>query len=332
MTLLDRESWRPPGDHAVTGSDVQPDAATAEIELDDLRLTASRRTAGIDSAHVAALKELAGDWPPIVVSATDRSVIDGLHRVHAALALGLSRLPCVFFVGAEDDAYAEFVRRNTTHGLPLTLREREGAARHILGRRPEWSDRRLAAVCGLSAGTVARLRHELSGEVEEPRCATDEDVQLHARVGRDGRRRPVDRQAIRARIAEALEKNPRASLRAVAAIVGTSPTTVRSVQSELARAAAHGGAVPGAQADVAAPWPDLGHPVDAWVPDAAVLSTDEGSAFAEWFSRTAVGDDWWQHLATVPLSRVYDVADEARRRAQHWSDFARALEAKSRRR
>ena len=306
MTVLEQPAWT--------------EVASGEIDLDDLRFGPSRRAAGIDAAHVETLQELEGNWPPIVVAAADRTVVDGLHRVHAALALGLTRLPCVYFVGGEDEAYVEFVHRNTAHGLPLSLRDRESAAARLLRLRPEWSDRRIATVCGLAAGTVARVRRGNS-------CSTDDVAQLTARVGRDGRRRPVDRGTVRARIADALKENPRASLRAVAALVGTSPATVRSVRSAMVRDAALD--LAGVEEET---WLPAGREPEPWEPDAAVLSTEEGTEFAAWFTRTAVGDDCWTHVAGVPVSRIYDVADEARRRAQYWSDFARALEARSSRR
>ena len=34
-------------------------------------------------------------------------------------------------------------------------------------------------------------------------------------------------------------------------------------------------------------------------------------------------------VETVPLSRIYEVADEARRRSELWLRFARALEART---
>jgi len=322
MTLLDDPRLAQGGFHGTA----------AEICLDDLCLGPSRRAGGIDAGHVRALQELGGRWPPILVASTDRTVVDGLHRVHAARALGLAHLPCEFFTGGEEEAFAEFVRRNASHGLPLTLEEREAAARRMLRSHPDWSDRRVASTCGLSPGTVARLRRAAA---RDPRtCATDPSGQLRARVGRDGRSRPLDRHELRLRIAEALRANPGASLRGVAVMVGASPGTVRSVRGQMgleagpAEGQREGLACALAGASARATWADE---VRAWLPDCAVLSTDEGSDFAEWFTRTAVADEWQAHVPAVPYSRIYDVADEARRRAAHWADFARALEARSRR-
>jgi hypothetical protein len=126
-------------------------------------------------------------------------------------------------------------------------------------------------------------------------------------------------------------------LRSVALQVGASPGTVRSVRTELGLdAAADEGSAPGLPAaaeagGLAGETATWGGNVGAWLPDCAVLSTEEGSEFAAWFTRTAVADEWHAHLPVVPYSRIYDVADEARRRAAHWAEFARALEGRSRR-
>jgi ParB-like chromosome segregation protein Spo0J len=316
MTLLDDPRLGQDGFH-------EP---AAEICLDDLCLRPSRRRGGIDAGHVRALQELGGRWPPILVASSDRTVVDGLHRVHAARALGLTHLPCVFFAGGEEEIYTEFVRRNASHGLPLSLEEREAAARRMLRTHPEWSDRRVASTCSLSPGTVARVRRASEGGPGT--CATEPRGQLRARVGRDGRSRPLDRRELRLRIAEVLRANPGASLRGVAAQVGASPGTVRSVRAQIGLGTEAGERALEQGAIACGAWEG---DEQAWLPDCAVLSTDEGSDFAVWFTRTAVTDGWQAYLAAVPYSRIYDVADEARRRAAHWADFARALEARSRR-
>ena len=70
--------------------------------------------------------------------------------------------------------------------------------------------------------------------------------------------------------------------------------------------------------------------VPAWRADPAFLSRDDGREFLRWFQRTSVKEtDQGRHLGQVPLSRVYTVADEARRRAAWWSDFALQLEGRT---
>jgi hypothetical protein len=64
-----------------------------------------------------------------------------------------------------------------------------------------------------------------------------------------------------------------------------------------------------------------------WEDDRAFTSLDGGARFLTWFNTTSVDEaDCWRHLSEVPLSRVYMVADEARRRASFWSTFAAGLE------
>jgi hypothetical protein len=58
-------------------------------------------------------------------------------------------------------------------------------------------------------------------------------------------------------------------------------------------------------------------------------ATPSAAAFSAWFSGADVGDEWSDHVAVVPLSRVYEIADEARRRAKSWTRFAEALELRT---
>jgi len=293
----------------------------AEVSTTSLRAGRSPRVGGIDRRHVAVLAEVPESWPPIVVSRRDGSVIDGLHRVAAARQLGLERLSAVFFDGSPDDAYVEFVRCNVGHGLPLTLDERRAATRRILLTHPDLSDRAVASVCGLSPKTVARLRRE-----------TDDgsaDTRVKRRVGRDGRQRPVDASAARARIAKELERQPGASLRTIASAVGVSPETVRTVREKL-RAGPEPSTAPAAgdpEDVVLAVLARKRHRVAPLDRDRAFTDRDDGRQFVDWFEATCVNDaDLWQHGRAVPRSRVYEIADEARRRAAVWTRFAEQLE------
>jgi hypothetical protein len=60
--------------------------------------------------------------------------------------------------------------------------------------------------------------------------------------------------------------------------------------------------------------------------DAALHSTAEAETFARWFKRTKVGGEWRDLLHGIPLSRIYEVADEGRRRATEWAAFASTVE------
>lgn len=306
---------------------------TVPIAIDSLRHGPSLRERGIDAAHVAALAEVVDSWPPIVVSRADRSIIDGQHRVAAARKLGLRELCAVLFDGSPDDAYIEFVRCNVGHGLPLTLAERRHAVRHILCVRPELSDRGIASVCGVSPKTVARLRHGSTAGAGHASGAE----KARARIGRDGRVRPLDAAAARARIADEVKRQPEASLRAIARLVGASPETVRSVRNEVRGRSGSQSAPTSEPVDCEATVLGLrsrqrptGAPLRA---DRAFTDRDGGDTFVEWFDATSIERiDLWQQIEWVPLSRIYEIADEARRRAAFWTQFAVTLEGRVRRR
>jgi ParB-like chromosome segregation protein Spo0J len=302
-------------------------------EVVELRVSAidrrrSLRATGLDPTHVATLVELVDTWPPIVVRRADHTVVDGQHRLAAAVMLGRRHVRAVFFDGTADDAYVEFVRCNVGHGLPLGIDERRAAVRRILGTHAERSDRGIAELCGVSPKTVARMRDELGAS----------SASRATRVGRDGRVRPVDPAAIREAIAAELERCPEASLRAVARVVGASPETVRSVRNRMqagspacrALAPVHDGDL---DATVLGLLPRARRSERPWQQDQALASSDGGEQFVTWFDATAVdGADRWEYLGVVPLSRTYEVADEARRRAAFWASFAESLEGQVRRR
>jgi ParB-like chromosome segregation protein Spo0J len=304
-----------------------------DLAVAALASSPSLREGGLDASHVATLAELGPSWPPIVVRRADHTVIDGHHRIAAAARLGVRVLPAVLFDGSADDAYVEFVRCNVGHGLPLSLDERRAAVRRILRTHSDRSDRSIAELCGVSPKTVARVRDERAARGEsDPQPAPGA-----GRVGRDGRVRPVDSAAVRTRIAEELVRQPDASLRAIAQIVGASPETVRSVKNKLRTGSltpARGGAVdPEPEAVVLGLLSRRKRCERPWQEDRALAARDGGAQFVEWFDTTSVDPaDGWDHVGVVPLSRIYEVADEARRRAAFWAGFAQALEGQVRRR
>jgi ParB-like chromosome segregation protein Spo0J len=289
--------------------------AVVSVALADLRGNASFREAGINDEHVQRLVDLGGQWPPILVSRSDGVVIDGVHRAAAAHALGWERIDATLFDGPPDEAVIEFVRRNMYHGLPLTLRDRKHAAARLLAVHPEWSDRRIAEVCAVSPKTVGRLRPAACT------ASTEENPQFDPRfrIGRDNKRRPATHTPVLPQVLEANAALRGASLRSVAARAGASPETVRIVRSRLRQ--------PLDEPETPAA-PDDAMPV-AWHEDLALVSCDGGEDFVSWFERTLVTDDeCWGQIDRVPLSRIYEIADEARRRSNAWTLFARALEAR----
>ncbi|MEU5761273.1 hypothetical protein [Nocardia sp. NPDC047648] len=148
-------------------------------------------------------------------------VIDGEHRLLAAIARGHSTIAVRFFDGSAADAFALAVHANVVHGLALLTEERKAAALRLLDSHPHYSDRMIARISGLSHKTVGALR----------RRATGDRPHLHGRrVGIDGRvRRPGIAEG--RRIARQLvEQNPKMSLRQLAAAADISTGTARDVR------------------------------------------------------------------------------------------------------
>lgn len=247
------------------------------VAADTLLPGFSPRLGGQDERIVSILAELDRPLPPIVVHRPTSQVIDGMHRLLAARRRGQETIAARFFDGSEASAFVLAVSSNSAHGLPLTLKDRKVAAWRILGTHGHWSDRRIAALTGLSDKTVAaiRVRGGSGGPPDEI-----------PRLGLDGKsRRPGGR---RAEVARELARDPGASLRQIAARVGVSPETVRAVKAAHAGTGSQGRAAPGASAAVAAaatlarpgpapePESDPRRRLQALAKDPALRSTDDG--------------------------------------------------------
>jgi ParB-like chromosome segregation protein Spo0J len=172
---------------------------------------------------VRTLAESARPWPPIIVHRPTMRVIDGVHRVRAAELRGLSMIEAQLFDGDETDAFVLSVWSNVEGGLPLPIADRKAAAARVIKERPQWADRLIASVTGLSAKTVAQLRGSLAPVIDSPA----------GRIGQDGRVRPVNSAARRKIARDLMLANPGLSLRQVANAAGISPETARTVRARL---------------------------------------------------------------------------------------------------
>jgi ParB-like chromosome segregation protein Spo0J len=300
------------------------------VPITHLRLGPSPRD-GINIRHVAALSELDGEWEPLVVQRGSMVVVDGRHRLAAAKKLGHDVVRVSYFEGTDAEACAEAIRLNVLHGLPLTLSERTGAARHLIGLFPHWSDRHVSSICALSPRTIARIRSQYFPRPQPETPEAPGALVVEKRIGKDGRRYPSTGKAIRSEIGRILQEEGNVSLRSVAARTGVSPETVRTVRRSLA--AQHEG-ISASQAllqtsghpDEGAPKGKFPTPLN-WLEDSACSSTPEGREFADWFEGRGLDSELLAPMAqAVPLSRVYDAIDEARRRAALWETFAKVLQ------
>ncbi|MBT2396155.1 ParB N-terminal domain-containing protein [Streptomyces sp. ISL-100] len=218
---------------AHNGSINRPTSASAPTKIPVERTTPlpiaallpgeSPRSQGLDQEHVARLAEVDGPLPAILVRRSDMRVIDGTHRLLAALVRGQETIDVEFFEGSEEDAFLRAVEANIAHGLPLSQADRRAAASRIIASHPHMSDRAVARASGLGAKAVASIR----------RRSAEAGPQLTARVGRDGRVRPLSSAEGRWRAAEFMAENPQASLREVARIAGISPATVSDVRKRI---------------------------------------------------------------------------------------------------
>ena len=132
--------------------------------------------------------------------------------------------------------------------------------------------------------------------------------------------------SVRSRVAEALKEHPGASLRSVAKSVGVSPETVRIVRMNMDATGA-----PEVAAEPAPVRPAARQTEKAvsWDQDLALVSSDDGEDFVAWFDRTTLTEEeCWRFLDSVPLSRIYEISDEARRRSEVWLQFAKSLDVR----
>ncbi len=258
-------------------------------------------------------------------------VIDGLHRLQAARVRGDRKIAAKFVDGTESDAFVLAVEANVRHGLPLSLADRKRAAVQIIGTHPRWSDRRVASATGISAGTVADLRGH--GEQDGAERANE------ARIGRDGRIRPVDGSEGRKLAAELIRGDPGLSLRQVAKQVGISPETVRDVRGRLERGESPtpdgGRRLRAKPAPLRCAEPDFGRAVDRdrlavlerLKADPALRLSEAGRILLRMLAMHSMdGQEWGRILHGVPPHWSSVVAGFARDHARVWAEFADRLD------
>lgn len=266
-----------------------------------LRGGGSPRQAGEDLDHVRTLADTVTDLPPIIVRRRDMLVIDGMHRLRAAVLRGQTEIGVRFFDGDDEDAFVLAVQTNVTHGLPLSLTDRKAAAARIVVSHPNWSDRRIAATSGLSAATVARIRRNSAAPAPE------------ARVGHDGRVRPVNSLERRRVARSILVAEPDLSLREVARRAGISPETARSVRRKLPEPE------PVPQTDTASIVQQLRN-------DPALRFSETGRALLRLLEVRGVSPERWAAIARhVPPHCRDAVAQIAVECADTWRSFAESL-------
>jgi uncharacterized protein YerC len=271
-------------------------------------------------------------------------VIDGAHRLQAAIACGQETIEVEFFDGPERTVFVQAVKANIAHGLPLSLADRRAAAERIIKLYPEWSDRMVAASAGLSDKTIASIR----------RCLTADAPQSNTRIGRDGRARPLNSAVGRWLASELIEERPHASLREIAREAGISVATVRDVRDRMRRgdgpvpamveannSARRNGSEVSSDAPGLAPASGLnavgacgeldgGSLLEGLKKDPSLRYNEVGRALLRWLDVRTIRTEELESIAErVPPHAAVIVAKVARRCAAVWETLAKTLEART---
>jgi ParB-like chromosome segregation protein Spo0J len=310
---------------------------TVLVSVQALQGADSPRLEGESFEHVMALAEAEGELPPILVHRETMRVIDGMHRLRAAVLNGRTEIRVRYFSGTDADVFVAAVRANVQHGLPLSLSDREAAAARILSTHAHYSDRTIAEAAGLASTTVARIRE----------CTLGGESQATMRLGKDGRLRPVNSASGRRTAGHLLAENPALSLRDVADRAGISPATAKDVRERLAR-----GEDPVPARLAMAEKRSVGEPrvpasrsaersrqmqQDATLVlaklqrDPSLRLSDSGRGLLRWLSSRSVNSKDWQDLEEgIPAHCVSLVAELAMGFADEWVRVAEMLRERER--
>lgn len=297
------------------------------IEIGMLLPAESPRLAGEDQEHIRRLAEADTPLPPILVHRSTMRVIDGMHRLQAAVLRGCAEIEVRFFDGTADEAFIRAVRENVMHGLPLSLGDRKAAAERIIDSHPQLSDRVIATYAGLAAKTVAAVRERSNAERR----------QSNARLGADGRLRPLAPAEGRRRAADIIAARPGASLREVARDAQVSLGTAHDVRKRmqegldpvLAKPAAPPRQAMNAPARPARPV-DRGEQnatLESLMKDPSLRHTEGGRELLRWLRTCVAAAEGTDRMAdSVPAHCADGVAGIARYCASLWNEFADAAE------
>ncbi|MFC4015590.1 ParB N-terminal domain-containing protein [Nonomuraea purpurea] len=303
-----------------------------ELLVSSLLPADSPRLSGEDAQHARLLADSGAELPPIVVHRETLRVIDGMHRVRAARLRGDVKISAILFDGSEEAAFVTAVKANTTHGLPLSYDDREAATARIVTAYPDWSDRAIAEVTGLSAKTVGSIRRRMDADGLGANAS---------RMGRDGRVRPLNGAEGRRRARELFELRPSASLREVAREAGIAPGTAGDVRNRMLRGEdpvtprqrtvarphepAHADVRPAREHATArvSPPRDIAVLMRNLRRDPSIRFTESGRRLLHWLDSRVMGPEGWESVARdMPPHCAYIVSDLARTIAEEWLEFA----------
>jgi AraC-like DNA-binding protein len=298
------------------------DESTTMVRIESLLPADSPRIDGENLEYIKILAAQESGLPPIVVHGATMRVVDGMHRLRAAILRGQHSIEARFVAGELRDLFVIAVKLNSRNGLPLSLRERTAAAQRMIKSHPHWSDRAIAHVTGLSAGTIAATR----------RRSTGQNLQLNSRLGRDGKVRrltTVDGRLLTGRL---MLERPEASIREIAREAGVSVGTAHDVRRRLQRGEdpapsrqSRAGPLP---AEPPSPEP-AGLPL-ALTRDPSLRFSENGRMILRLMGIHSITSATWNRLSgAVPAHCAEAVADIARKCAAAWQQFAEQVEKRN---
>jgi transposase len=312
-----------------------------EVSVGSLVIGPYLRQAGTSAAHVHMLADVADSakLPPILVQKNGARVVDGMHRLEAAKLRQREHISARIIECSDEEALLLAIKSNTLHGLPLSRPDRLSGARRILAAHPDWSDRAVAEIAGLSAKTIGAIRKR----------SADAILPLEKRLGRDGKRRPVAGREGRRRAADYIYAHPDASLRQIARESDVSLGTVQDVRERI-----RNGMDPEsgryeplseqiAERSIRAVTQDRSSASSAnmrsmkhttqqvsWsamsaklTNDPALRYTEGGRAFLRWMAVHAVNaEEWNQFIDVIPVHWLREVGQVADSIGMEWVRFA----------
>lgn len=291
-----------------------------EVPVGRLDLSGSPRLGGIDQHHVSALAQLdPSALPPVLVHQHTLRVIDGVHRVHAAILRGDATIAVELIDCDEAEVFIRAVRANAAHGLPLSLEDRRAAARRILETHSPWSDRMIAKIVGLSPNTVGALRRRQADAAAAP-------SPTRHRIGLDGRVHRLTPGDTRCAVREALARNPTASVRELARTVGISVGRAHVLRRELLDPSPRHEAPP--QEDGLRALPSS--LVKMLAADPSLRLNEQGRGLLRLLVTQTIDPAQWETLVdVVPAHRADVVIELAESFSATWSRFADELKRRS---
>lgn len=168
---------------------------TEQIRRTDIRADSTQSRARIDQDTLHDYAELLRDGktlPPLLVFYDGEFywLADGFHRYFAAQNLGLEFVECDVREGTLREALAHSLGANQEHGLRRTNEDKERAVAIALSDEEwrTWSDRRLAAMCGVSPTFVGTVRATFQVSTVDTEGSEIGKTGKTPRVGRDGQR------------------------------------------------------------------------------------------------------------------------------------------------